>query len=73
MENKKIYNAPLAEIVLFAPAEKITNWSLGTGSGWWKDNSAFWWGKKGPETASLLTGTLNITDEDGTPWKLPGE
>jgi len=68
MENKMIYKAPLAEIVLFAPREEVS--AFFGNNPWWRDNSA-WWGLK-PD-ASVVTGTLGITDEDGSSWSYDGK
>jgi len=69
MENKKIYEAPLAQIVLFAPREDIG--AFFGNNPWWnlKDNSA-WWGLK--TEASVVTGTLGVADEDGNTWSYDG-
>lgn len=71
MAQKKIYSPPVAEFALFAPNEKIANWNVGRGSGWWMNNDLLWWGKKGAEVSSLVTGTLEIENEDGNRWTLP--
>jgi len=68
MENKRTYTAPCAQLVLFAPREDISaSFKIDP---WWV-NSA-WWGLKAPENASVVTGTLGITDEDGNSWDFNG-
>jgi len=71
MENKKTYKAPLAEIVLFAPCEDLSVFfGNKKENAWWNLDTSAWWGLK--TDASVITGTLGITDEDGKIWEYDG-
>lgn len=70
MKNRRDYIAPDAQVILFAPREKIASWTSGNaGDSWWKKPGLLWWGETPAETASI-TINVSIEDEDGVNWKL---
>ena len=68
MKNKKIYEAPFAQTVLFAPREDISV-SFGKNNGWWGLENSAWWGAR--TNASVVTAGISILDEDQKSWELP--
>ena len=68
MENKKSYQPPFAQTVIFAPCEEISVF-YGKDGLWWNASDA-WWGDK--SDASVVMGTLGVQDEDGNSWTYDG-